>query len=155
MLYHLFKWFQSEGLNFPGINLLDFITVRVLLAVLLSLLITMVYGKKLIQFLHKKQVGESVRDLGLAGEQSKKGIPTMGGIIIILGIIIPTLLFARLDTVYIIHCHLASKGVSYIPDHCAIHSSFLANMESECSGGGLSIAPCYCNHLALSFVAEG
>ena len=132
MLYHLFKWFQSEGLNFPGINLLDFITVRVLLAVLLSLLITMVYGKKLIQFLHKKQVGESVRDLGLAGEQSKKGTPTMGGIIIILGIIIPTLLFARLDTVYIILMLVATVWlgiIGFVDDYLKLRAKRLAQQQ--------------------------
>jgi phospho-N-acetylmuramoyl-pentapeptide-transferase len=73
----------------------------VLLAVILSLFITTVYGKRLIKFLQKKQIGESVRDLGLAGEQSKKGTPTMGGIIIILAILIPTLLLANLEKVYI------------------------------------------------------
>jgi len=72
-----------------------------LLAVLLSLIITTVYGKRLIRFLLKKQVGETVRDLGLAGEQQKKGTPTMGGIIILLAIIIPTLLFGNLDKVYV------------------------------------------------------
>src|SRR5688572_13912737 len=114
MLYHLFKWFQSQELNFPGINLMDFITFRVMLAVLLSLLITMVYGKRLIRYLQKKQVGEGVRDLGLVGEQTKKGTPTMGGIIIILGIIIPTLLFARLDTVYIILMLVATVWLGII-----------------------------------------
>ena len=93
MLYHLFKWFEQKEIHFPGSSLMDFITVRVMLAVLLSLLITLVYGKKLIRFLQKKQVGESVRDLGLAGEEKKKGTPTMGGIIIITRIII-TLVFA-------------------------------------------------------------
>ena len=101
MLYHLFEWFKSQGFRFPGIYLFDFITFRVLLAVILSLLITTIYGKRLINFLKKKQIGESVRDLGLAGEQSKKGTPTMGGIIIILAILIPTLLLANLEKVYI------------------------------------------------------
>jgi phospho-N-acetylmuramoyl-pentapeptide-transferase len=67
----------------------------------MSLVITTVYGKRLIRFLLKKQVGETVRDLGLAGEQQKKGTPTMGGIIILLAILIPTLLFANLDKVYV------------------------------------------------------
>jgi phospho-N-acetylmuramoyl-pentapeptide-transferase len=101
MLYYLFQWFKEQGIKFPGSALFDFTTFRVLMAMLLSLVITMVYGKKLIRFLQKKQVGESVRDLGLAGEQTKKGTPTMGGIIIILGILIPTLLFANLHKVYI------------------------------------------------------
>ena len=101
MLYYLFDWFKEEGIRFPGSYLFQFITFRVLLAMLLSLIITTVFGKKLIRFLQKKQVGETVRDLGLAGEQSKKGTPTMGGIIIILAIIIPTLLLANLHKVYI------------------------------------------------------
>jgi phospho-N-acetylmuramoyl-pentapeptide-transferase len=101
MLYHLFEWFRAEGIRFPGVELFRFITFRVLLAVILSLFITTVYGKRLIKFLQKKQIGESVRDLGLAGEQSKKGTPTMGGIIIILAILIPTLLLANLEKVYI------------------------------------------------------
>jgi len=78
-----------------------FITFRVLLAVLLSLVITTVFGKRLINYLRKKQIGESVRDLGLAGEQQKKGTPTMGGIIILLAILIPTLLLADLSKAYI------------------------------------------------------
>jgi phospho-N-acetylmuramoyl-pentapeptide-transferase len=101
MLYHLFEWFKSQGIRFPGVNLFEFITFRVLLAVILSVIITTVYGKKLIKYLERKQLGESVRDLGLAGEQTKKGTPTMGGIIIILAILIPTLLLANLEKVYI------------------------------------------------------
>lgn len=102
MLYHLFKWFKEEGISFPGSSLFQFISFRVMLAVLLSLLITVVYGRRIINFLQNKQIGESVRDLGLAGEHTKKGTPTMGGTIIILGIIIPTLLIADLNKVYII-----------------------------------------------------
>jgi phospho-N-acetylmuramoyl-pentapeptide-transferase len=101
MLYHLFEWFKAEGIRFPGVALFQFITFRVLLAVLLSLFITTVYGKRLINFLNRKQIGESVRDLGLAGETTKKGTPTMGGLIIILAILIPTLLLANLEKVYI------------------------------------------------------
>src|SRR5215212_5516456 len=101
MLYYLFDWFERHKMHFPGSGLFEFITFRVLLAMLLSLVITMVFGRRLINYLRKKQIGESVRDLGLAGEQSKKGTPTMGGIIIILAILIPTLLFANLDKVYI------------------------------------------------------
>lgn len=102
MLYHLFQWFEQEGIKFPGSQLLDFITFRVLLAMLLSLTITLLYGKKLINLLNKKLIEESVRELGLFGEAQKKGTPTMGGIIIILGILVPTLLLAKLNTIYII-----------------------------------------------------
>lgn len=101
MLYQLFEWLKDEGIKLPGGNLFLFITFRVLLAVLLSLVITTVYGKRLINLLGKKQVGESVRDLGLAGEQQKKGTPTMGGIIILLAILIPTLLLADLNKAYV------------------------------------------------------
>jgi len=101
MLYHLFDWLNSEGIKFPGSRLFEFITFRVLLAVLLSLFITTFYGKKLIRFLQKRQIGESIREEGLAGEESKRGTPTMGGVIIILAIIIPTLLLADLTKVYV------------------------------------------------------
>ncbi|TAE16767.1 MAG: phospho-N-acetylmuramoyl-pentapeptide-transferase [Bacteroidetes bacterium] len=99
MLYYLVQTLQEYKI--AGLGLFQFITFRVALAVLLSLIIATVYGKRLILFLQKKQIGETVRDLGLAGEQQKKGTPTMGGIIIILSIIIPTLLFADLNKVYI------------------------------------------------------
>ena len=101
MLYHLFEWFKSQGIKFPGSALFDFITFRVLMAMLFALIISMLFGRNIIWYLRKKLIGESVRDLGLAGEQTKKGTPTMGGIIIILAIIIPTLLLANLNKVYI------------------------------------------------------
>ncbi len=101
MLYHLFHWLSNEGIKFPGSGLFQFITFRALMAILLSLIITLVYGKRIILFLQHMQVGESVRELGLQGEEQKKGTPTMGGIIILMGILIPTLLFANLDKVYI------------------------------------------------------
>jgi len=101
MLYQLFQWLSSEGIKFPGSGLFQFITFRALMAIMLSLIITLVYGKRIIRFLQHMQVGESVRELGLQGEEQKKGTPTMGGIIILMGILIPTLLFANLDKVYI------------------------------------------------------
>ena len=101
MLYYLFNWFKEQNIHVPGSGLFEFITFRVLLAMLLSLIIATLFGRRLINYLRRRQVGESVRDLGLAGEQSKKGTPTMGGIIIILSILIPTLLFANLHKAYI------------------------------------------------------
>ncbi len=132
MLYHLFEWIKEQGIKFPGSELYRFISFRVLLAVLLSLFITMIYGKKLIRYLQKKQVGESVRDLGLAGEQMKKGTPTMGGLIIILGIIIPTLLLARLDTVYIILMLVATVWlgtIGFIDDYLKLRAKKLAQQQ--------------------------
>ncbi len=101
MLYHLFDWMTHNGIRIPGGGLFQFITFRALMAILLSLIITMIYGKRVINLLKKKQIGESVRELGLAGENLKKGTPTMGGIIILMGILVPTLLFADLSKVYI------------------------------------------------------
>ena len=101
MLYYLFDWLTKEGIKIPGGGLFQFITFRALMAILLSLIITMIYGKRVIGLLQKRQIGESVRELGLAGEQQKKGTPTMGGIIILLGIIVPTLLFADINKTYI------------------------------------------------------
>lgn len=132
MLYHLFEWFKEQGIRFPGIELFRFISFRVLLAVLLSLIITMVYGKKLIRYLQKKQVGETVRDLGLAGEQMKKGTPTMGGLIIILAIIVPTLLLARLNTVYIILMLVATVwlgAIGFIDDYLKLRAKRIAQQQ--------------------------
>ena len=132
MFYHFFKWLTEEGINFPGSNLWKFTTFRVLLAMLLSLVITTVYGKKLIRILQRKQLGESVRDLGLAGEQQKKGTPTMGGIIIILAIIIPTLLFANLDKVYVrlmLLCTVWLGAIGFIDDYLKIRSKRRAQAE--------------------------
>lgn len=100
MLYYLFNWLSKEY-HFPGVGLFQFLTFRIGISIILSLLIATVYGKRIILFLKKKQIGESVRDLGLEGQLQKKGTPTMGGIIILLSILIPTLLFANLDKVYI------------------------------------------------------
>jgi phospho-N-acetylmuramoyl-pentapeptide-transferase len=129
MLYHLFHWLQTENFRFPGSNLFEFITFRVLLAMILSLVITTVYGKKVIRFLQRKQLGETVRDLGLAGEQQKKGTPTMGGIIILLGILIPTLLLANLDKVYIRLMLLSTVwmgAIGFIDDYLKIRSRRIA-----------------------------
>ncbi|GHC56525.1 phospho-N-acetylmuramoyl-pentapeptide-transferase [Ulvibacter litoralis] len=101
MLYYLFNYLEREY-QFPGASLFEFITFRASLAVILSLFIATVYGKKIISYLQRKQVGETVRDLGLQGQSEKAGTPTMGGIIIILATIIPVLLFAKLENIYVI-----------------------------------------------------
>jgi len=100
MLYYLFGWLGKE-FHLSGAGLFQFITFRAVMAIILSLAIATIYGKRLINVLKRNQIGETVRDLGLQGEQQKKGTPTMGGIIILLSILIPTLLFADLDKVYI------------------------------------------------------
>lgn len=101
MLYYLFQFLEEE-FNVPGASVFEYISFRTAMAVLFSLVITMVFGKQIIYALQKKQIGETIRDLGLEGQMQKKGTPTMGGLIMIAGIIIPTLLFAKLQNVYII-----------------------------------------------------
>ncbi len=101
MFYYLFD-FLDKRFDFPGAGVFQYITFRAAVALMLSLLISMVFGKRFIDFLRNKQVGETIRDLGLAGEKQKAGTPTMGGLIIISAILIPTILFARLDNIYII-----------------------------------------------------
>jgi len=132
MLYNLFDWMIKHGYRFPGIGLLQFITLRVLLSVILSLLISTFFGKKLISFLQRKQLGESVRDLGLAGEQQKMGTPTMGGIIIILAVLIPTLLFADLHKVYIrlmILCSVWLGAMGFLDDYLKIKAKRTAKAK--------------------------
>ena len=122
MLYQLFSWVDKQ-FHIPGLGVFQFLTSRIAMAILLSLFIATVYGKKMILFLQKKQIGESVRDLGLAGEQQKKGTPTMGGIIILLSILIPTLLFANLDKVYIrlmILCTVWLGLIGFLDDYFKI-----------------------------------
>jgi len=101
MLYYLFTYL-NKNYSIPGMGVIQYITFRMAMAVIVSLIVTTVYGRRLIDYLRYKQVGETVRNLGLEGQMQKAGTPTMGGLIIILGILIPTLLFAKLDNVYVI-----------------------------------------------------
>jgi len=99
MLYHLYK--LIEHWDIPGMGVFQYITFRASASVILSLIMTLIFGKRIIRFLQKKQIGEEVRNLGLEGQMQKKGTPTMGGLIILTSILVPTLLFARLDNIYI------------------------------------------------------
>src|SRR5882672_335788 len=101
MLYYLFSYIDKR-FDLPGAGLFQYISFRAGVAAVLSLLITITFGNQLISFLRRKQVGEDIRDLGLAGQLQKKGTPTMGGLIIIAAILIPTLLMAKLENVYVI-----------------------------------------------------
>ncbi|MCD4679773.1 MAG: phospho-N-acetylmuramoyl-pentapeptide-transferase [Bacteroidales bacterium] len=101
MLYYLFEYLD-QTYDFPGAGVFQYISFRAAMAVITSLTITLIFGRRLIEFLRRKQVGETVRDLGLHGQNEKTGTPTMGGLIILGGIIVPTLLFAKLDNVYIL-----------------------------------------------------
>jgi len=122
MLYYLFD-FLEQKFQFPGATLFQFLTFRASLAVILSSSFTLIYGRIIIRFLKNKQIGESVRDLGLAGQTEKTGTPTMGGIIIILGTLIPVLLLAQLDNIYIlllILTTLAMGLIGFIDDYIKI-----------------------------------
>ena len=101
MLYYLFTYLDEKW-DIPGAGLFQFISFRAACSIILSLTISMVFGKRLIDMLRRKQVGETVRDLGLAGQKEKEGTPTMGGLIILAAILIPTLLFARLTNIYVL-----------------------------------------------------
>jgi len=101
MLYLLFEYLHKHY-DFPGLRLFQYLTFRASLSIILSLFITTVYGRRIIDYLHRKQVGETVRNLGLEGQMQKQGTPTMGGIMILLGILIPTLLFANITNIYVI-----------------------------------------------------
>lgn len=113
MFYYLFRYLDHE-FNFVGAGVFQYISFRAACAIILSLLISLVLGKKIINYLHKKQVGELVRDLGLEGEKKKQGTPTMGGLIMITAILIPTLLFARVLNVYIIIMVVTTVWLGFI-----------------------------------------
>jgi len=133
MLYQLFSWLD-KSFDIPGTGMFQFLTFRIAMAILLSLFIATVYGKKMILFLQRKQIGETVRELGLAGEQQKKGTPTMGGIIILMSVLIPTLLFANLDKVYIrlmILCTVWLGLIGFLDDYFKIRARKDAQEKGE------------------------
>lgn len=121
MLYYLFKYLDS--VDIPGAGVFQYLSFRAALAVIISLLISMVFGKRLIGYLRKKQVGETIRDLGLEGEKQKQGTPTMGGLIILAAILIPTLLLAKLENVYILLMIFTTIGlgaIGFIDDYIKV-----------------------------------
>jgi phospho-N-acetylmuramoyl-pentapeptide-transferase len=112
MLYYLFDYLDK--FNFPGAGLFQFISFRAAMALITSLIVSIFFGKRLINLLRKQQIGETVRDLGLAGQLEKSGTPTMGGIIILSAILLPTLLFAKLHNIYVITMLLATIWLGVI-----------------------------------------
>lgn len=122
MLYHLFEFLQ-EHYDLPGARLFHYITFRAGLAIVLSLGISILFGNRIIQYLRRRQVGETVRDLGLEGQKQKEGTPTMGGIIIIMATLIPCILLARLDNIYILVMILATiwmATIGFVDDYIKI-----------------------------------
>ncbi len=122
MLYYLFQWIH-DSMDIPGSGVFQYISFRAAAAAITSLIITIIIGKGVINFLRKKQVGESIRDLGLDGQMQKSGTPTMGGLIIIAAILIPVLLFSKLDNIYIllmIFTTLWLGAIGFIDDYIKV-----------------------------------
>lgn len=133
MLYYFFTWL-NEHYDVSGARLFEYNSFRTAMAVLFSLLIATVYGRRVINLLRKNQIGETVRDLGLQGEQQKKGTPTMGGIIILLAVIVPTLLFADLDKAYIrvmLLCTVWLGFIGFLDDYFKISARRKAIAEGK------------------------
>lgn len=112
MLYYLFNYLND--LNVPGTGVFEYITFRAAMAMITSLIVSIIFGKKIIRLLQRKQIGEEIRDLDLAGQMQKKGTPTMGGIIIILAVVIPTILFAKLENIYVILMLITTIWLGFI-----------------------------------------
>lgn len=121
MFYYLFQYLDQ--LNFPGAGVFQYISFRAALALLSSLIITMVFGKRIINYIRKKQIGETIRELGLEGQNEKAGTPTMGGLIILAAIIIPTLLFAKIHNIYIVLMLISTVwlgSIGFIDDYIKV-----------------------------------
>lgn len=128
MLYHLFQYLE-ELFTFPGVRLFSYISFRAGLAFILALLLSTLLGRRIIDYLQKKQIGETIRDLGLEGQMSKKGTPTMGGLIIILAILVPTLFLANLTNIYVILMIVTTVWlglIGFLDDYIKV---FLKNKE--------------------------
>ena len=132
MLYYLFTYLQD--IDFPGAGLYSYLSFRAAMAILTSLTVSLLFGKTLIQKLRNMQVGESVRDLGLDGQKEKEGTPTMGGLIIIAAILIPTLLFAKLDNIYIIIMLITTIGlgtIGFVDDYIKVFKKNKAGLAGK------------------------
>ena len=113
MLYHLFKYLDRTY-DLPGSGVFQYLPLRAAAAVIVSLLIVVIFGRRIIDYLRRKQIGEEIRDLGLDGQMQKRGTPTMGGVIILLAILVPTLLFAQLDNIYVQLMIVSSLWLGFI-----------------------------------------
>ena len=122
MLYYLFQYLDKH-FDFPGAGAFQYISFRAALALITSLIISLVFGKRIIEFIRKKQIGETIRELGLDGQTKKAGTPTMGGLIIIAAILIPTLLFSKILNVYILLMIISTiwlGGIGFIDDYIKV-----------------------------------
>lgn len=122
MLYYLFDYLD-KATNFPGAGVFHYISFRAAMALIFSLIISLLFGKRIIEFIRRKQIGETIRELGLEGQQQKAGTPTMGGLIIIAAIIIPTLLFAKVHNIYIVLMLITTVwlgGLGFLDDYIKV-----------------------------------
>jgi len=123
MLYHLVDWLQSLGVHIPGMGLMHYLSFRAMLAAVISMLIAFIAGGKIIRWLQKHQIGETIRDLGLEGQMQKKGTPTMGGLIIIISLLGSVLLVCRLDSIYTILLLITTVwcgGIGFLDDYIKV-----------------------------------
>jgi len=133
MLYYLFEYLENQ-FNLTGASVFQFITFRAAMAFIFSLLFSTIYGKRIINYLKRQQVGETVRDLGLEGQSEKSGTPTMGGIIIILGTLIPVLLLAKLDNIYVIILIITTLwmgSIGFVDDYIKIFKKDKAGLKGR------------------------
>ena len=114
MLHYLFDFLYNNGLATTSHNLFNYLSFRSALAIIISIFVTIYFGKIVIQFLNKKLVQDQIRDLGLVGQAEKQGTPTMGGVIILIGILVPTLLLCRLNNIYILILFLSTLWMGLI-----------------------------------------
>jgi len=141
MLYYLFEILESQ-FNFPGASLFSYLSFRAAVSVLLSLIISVIFGKKIINYLKRKQIGENIRELGLDGEDKKVGTPTMGGLIIIIGTLIPVILMSNLENIYIqilIFSTLMLGTIGFIDDYIKVFKKDKKGLKGKFKIAGQSL----------------
>ena len=141
MLYYLFEILESQ-FNFPGASLFSYLSFRAAVSVLLSLIISVIFGKKIINYLKRKQIGENIRELGLDGEDKKVGTPTMGGLIIIIGTLIPVILMSNLANIYIqilIFSTLMLGTIGFIDDYIKVFKKDKKGLKGKFKIAGQSL----------------
>src|SRR5210317_294091 len=152
MLYYLFEILESQ-FNFPGASLFSYLSFRAAVSVLLSLIISVIFGKKIINYLKRKQIGENIRELGLDGEDKKVGTPTMGGLIIIIGTLIPVILMSNLENIYIqilIFSTLMLGSIGFIDDYIKVFKKDKKGLKGKFKIAGQSLLGIFVALILLS-----
>ena len=152
MLYYLFEILESQ-FNFPGASLFSYLSFRAAVSVLLSLIISIIFGKKIINYLKRKQIGENIRELGLDGEDKKVGTPTMGGLIIIIGTLIPVILMSNLENIYIqilIFSTLLLGSIGFIDDYIKVFKKDKKGLKGKFKIAGQSLLGIFVALILLS-----